>query len=199
MITKKEAQSVPVAPASGSAFSLTKREAQSSAATAAFSISRDFRDRWGAECFKALSSVAFNEADVDHSGTLEASELRSTLARVKIVLTEAECAEVLRQYDDDNNGRLDENEWHALLSDLLDGKLDPTGKSRRAAKPPPSEKAPTVTPKEKMITRLNDTKFKFKLETLQDLLRQFNVPEGRIKGMTLKQAKTEVAIQMATE
>ena len=130
--------------ASGSAISVAKanNSVQAAAAAAAFGITRDYRQRWGNEAFRALSSVAFREADVDTSGTLEASELRATLAKVQITLTADECAEVLKQYDDDHNGRLDESEWHALLSDLLDGNLDPTGKSRHGSASVPPARAP---------------------------------------------------------
>ena len=90
---------------------------------AAFGVTKDYRDRWGEEAFRALSSVAFAEADADKSGVMELGELKATLSKVRIVLSDDEVAQVLQKYDADASGTISEDEWHTLLGDLLDGTL----------------------------------------------------------------------------
>lgn len=87
----------------------------------AFGITKEYRQRWGDDAFRALSTVAFKEADADASGYLDMRELRTTLAKVRVRLTEDEAAEIIEHYDIDGNGRLSEEEWHGLLGDLIDG------------------------------------------------------------------------------
>ena len=57
----------------------------------AFGITKDYRARWGEDAFRSLASVAFKEADVDGSGLIDLSELRATLAKVRVILSEEEC------------------------------------------------------------------------------------------------------------
>ena len=92
-------------------------------AAAAFSVTAEYRERWGEDAFRSLSSVAFNEADADQSGTMELIELKETLKKVRISLTDEEVARVMARYDHDKSGTINEDEWHRLLGDLLDGSL----------------------------------------------------------------------------
>ena len=61
----------------------------------AFGITKEYRERWGKDAFRALSSVAFKEADADASGFINLTELRTTLAKVRVTITEDEAVEVI--------------------------------------------------------------------------------------------------------
>ena len=54
---------------------------------------------------------------------MELGELKATLSKVRIVLSDDEVAQVLQKYDADASGTISEDEWHTLLGDLLDGTL----------------------------------------------------------------------------
>lgn len=89
-----------------------------------FGVARDFRQSHGEEAFKLLASNTFSDADVDSSGLMDLSELRAALAKLSIKLTDTQVDDVLKHYDIDSSGQLDEGEWLSLVSDLLDGSFD---------------------------------------------------------------------------
>ena len=62
--------------------------------------------------------AAFQKFDVDGSGTIDRSELRSALEEAGLTVGEEQASYLLRKYDDDRNADLDVQEFAALVSDL---------------------------------------------------------------------------------
>ena len=72
---------------------------------AALGVTKDYRDRWGEEAFRALSSVAFAEADADKSGVMELVNQGNAIQGTDRFIDD-EVAEVLQKYDADARARL---------------------------------------------------------------------------------------------
>ena len=125
--------------------SRSSKVAPSPNVAAAFGVTAEYRAKWGEEAFRSLSSVAFAEADADKSGTMDLSELKATLSKIRIELSDAEVAQVLKRYDDDASGTISEAEWHRLLGDLLDGTLSLTSSASAGEAPPPAADVPDET------------------------------------------------------
>lgn len=86
-----------------------------------FGVASNFRKTHGEAAFRILAQTAFDGADTDKSGKIDTAELRTTLEKLGMQLTEAQAAEVVRQYDDDGNHELDQEEFLHLVSELIDG------------------------------------------------------------------------------
>ena len=86
-----------------------------------FGVASNFRKTHGEAAFRILAQTAFDGADTDKSGKIDTAELRTTLEKLGMQLTEAQAAEVVRQYDDDGNHELDQEEFLRLVSELIDG------------------------------------------------------------------------------
>jgi len=95
-----------------------------------FGVASNFRKTHGEAAFRILAQTAFDGADTDKSGKIDTAELRTTLEKLGMKLTEAQTAEVVRQYDADGNHELDLEEFLRLVSELIDG----TAKLPMAAK-----------------------------------------------------------------
>ena len=91
-----------------------------------FGVAKNFRKQHGEEAFNILAKSAFADADRDGSGTIDTTELRTTLQQCGITLNEEQLKTVLVRYDADNSGMIDESEWLVLISDLIDGTFSPT-------------------------------------------------------------------------
>ena len=95
-----------------------------------FGVTSNFRRVHGEAAFQVLVSTAFTEADSDRSGKISTSELKVTLGKLGMKLTEAQTAMVMQDYDMDGNREMDEGEFLGLVSDLIQG----TAKLSLAAK-----------------------------------------------------------------
>ena len=106
-----------------------------------FGVARNFRKTHGEEAFNLLARAAFADADADNSGSINASELKDTLQKTGINLTEQQVNEVLQKYDANKSGLIDESEWFALVSDLVDGTFaaPPAASGSSTSAPPATE------------------------------------------------------------
>jgi len=117
-------------------------------------VTKDFRSRVGENAFRTLADFVFQEHDTDRSGFMESGELRMALEKVQMRPTDAELAEIVKVYDDDDNRRLGEAEWHALLSDLLDGTFDPASKKKGASANMPAAAAGAAAPADFLMANM---------------------------------------------
>lgn len=53
----------------------------------------------------------FKQADVDHSGFLNANELKNAMLKHNVILSDAELADLMKEMDSDANGTIDINEF----------------------------------------------------------------------------------------
>lgn len=67
-------------------------------------------------CFQA-----FQHFDTDHSGTISAEEVEKALKTLGGA-SSADVAEMIKQYDSNNDGQIDYNEFVAMLRKKDDGK-----------------------------------------------------------------------------
>lgn len=104
-----------------------------------FGVARNFRKVHGEEAFNLLARAAFTDADSDNSGSIDASELKDTLQKTGINLTDQQVGEVLQKYDADRSGLIDEAEWFSLVADLIDGTFATPAASSAASAPPLTE------------------------------------------------------------
>jgi len=98
-----------------------------------FGVPRDFRKTHGEEEFRGLCRMVFAESDNDSSGSIDKSELRTTLKKLGVRLTGATAA-ILEHYDTDKNGVISEDEFLHMVSDLMDGTFEQTLKPALEAK-----------------------------------------------------------------
>ena len=75
-----------------------------------FGVASNFRKTHGEAAFSALALTAFTEADTDGSGCIDMSELKTTLGKVGMKLTDAQTAAIVDSYDADGNHELDSDE-----------------------------------------------------------------------------------------
>ena len=100
-----------------------------------FGVASNFRAVHGEAAFKILASTAFRDADTDESGKIDTAELRGTLEKVGMKLTEGQVAAVLTTYDADGNHELDQDEFFRLVAELIDGTAElPMAARKTAAK-----------------------------------------------------------------
>ena len=62
-----------------------------------FGVASNFRKAHGEAAFGLLARTAFSDADTDTSGFIDTAELRSTLAKLGMQLTDAQSAAIVRQ------------------------------------------------------------------------------------------------------
>ena len=67
-----------------------------------FGVASNFRKQNGEAAFEMLARAAFTEADVDGSGCIDMAELRGTLKKMGMNLTEPQTATIVDLYDDDD-------------------------------------------------------------------------------------------------
>lgn len=58
----------------------------------------------------------FNEADTDHSGYLNKTELQQALLKMGVELTESQITDLIQELDLDENAAIDIDEFIAFLS-----------------------------------------------------------------------------------
>ena len=99
-----------------------------------FGVASDFRKTHGEAAFRILAQTAFDGADVDKSGKISTSELKQTLEKLGMKLTDHQTAEIVQEYDADGNHELDQEEFLRLVAELIDGtaKLPMAAKSAAA-------------------------------------------------------------------
>jgi hypothetical protein len=86
-----------------------------------FGVASNFRKTHGEAAFRVLATTAFGDADADNSGFIDIAELKKTLSKLGMKLTESQAAEIVRTYDADGNHQLDEEEFLNLVAELIDG------------------------------------------------------------------------------
>ena len=60
-----------------------------------FGVASNFRKAHGEAAFSVLARTAFTEADTDGSGRIDVAELRSTLGKLGMSLTDAQSAAIV--------------------------------------------------------------------------------------------------------
>ena len=86
-----------------------------------FGVAADFRKAHGEAAFRVLASTAFADADADCSGAIDTQELKATLSKLGIELTDEQVDGVIANYDTDGSHELEEEEFMQLVSALIDG------------------------------------------------------------------------------
>lgn len=69
----------------------------------------------------ATYQEVFNTFDTDGSGSISTSELSEVLKKVKQEATEAQVAQMIKEFDSDGNGTLEFEEFLAMLWNLQNG------------------------------------------------------------------------------
>ena len=87
-------------------------------------LARNFRSSHGEMAFKVLASSIFRETDADRSDSIDSRELGGMLESLGLTLTPEEVSVIVKRYDEDSNGTLDEKEWLTIVSDLIDGSFE---------------------------------------------------------------------------
>ena len=87
-------------------------------------LARNFRSSHGEVAFNVLASTIFRETDADRSDSIDARELGGMLESLGLTLTSDEIDVIVKRYDEDLNGTLDEKEWLTIVSDLIDGSFE---------------------------------------------------------------------------
>lgn len=125
-----------------------------------FGVARDFRASHGEDAFITLAKSVFLDADLARNGVIDASEIRAMLKKLGMLLTSDQADSVLRRYDADTNGTLDQTEWIGIVSDLVDGSFDSTGFT--------ADNADDAS--ENASLRTENTKLRSRVERLEELV-----------------------------